>query len=183
VVYATGPKSHDQIREFQLHLDSGTTDKLGLANITVQKAEPTSTHSIRHEIEKHLERYVDEKTREVGTRLPGRFVQEFEVQAPARAVRDKRVGIGSLLVARRALSRAPVTVAAFESCIQYPLSRQSRARVVSSNTMPARPLFMLLPINGSNSPFKQRSANERVLEQLPATCALFVPAYDLRAQV
>jgi hypothetical protein len=52
--------------------DSGTTDKLGstLANITIQKAE--HTHSIRHEIEKRLERHVGEKTKEVNTRLPGR---------------------------------------------------------------------------------------------------------------
>jgi hypothetical protein len=71
-----------------------STDKLGLANITIQKAEPTSTHSIRHEIEKHLERHVDEKTREVDTRLLGRFAQEFEVQAPARPVREGRVGKG-----------------------------------------------------------------------------------------
>jgi hypothetical protein len=62
--------------------DSGTTEKLSstLANITIQKAEPT--HSIRHEIEKRLERHVGEKTKEVDTHLPGRVV---EVQALARA--------------------------------------------------------------------------------------------------
>jgi hypothetical protein len=64
------------------HLASGfrhSTDKLGLANISIPKAKPT--HSIWHKIEECLEKHVGEKMREVDTHLPGLVVQESEVQA------------------------------------------------------------------------------------------------------